>query len=938
MLKYAAPLVKHYKKVIWNPEVPNRIKNILKNEKPLKSRENAALMNYYINMHNGVLHPSERGYLLRYLYQKKAYTSVVTVGSRLLYGNSSNGIKNIIRDDVSMNELKRYLNSLVMLRKTTQLDSCMGRIIAQFSITRRSFVVDLINAIFVSSYQNFGEDSKEPLIKWVKWMKILNGHCEFTDYMQFKYIMSSLLFYLRGRRANIHDNEVFYEEVLGDIKRIHGAAAASQFATTLMCLLAYSRQFHFVETIWCYKINQNSSIVSADLTNIMKAFCHFGKFEPIPSLYQEHPHAHDDVRQFDYLLIAHSKLQDWKSLQDQFNALFNVGDLPNLRHYGIIMYSLATIGELENVEKLYAQLLRRKMLPNFAVLQSLLLVHYKCADLNGCFAQFDLFDKYSIPPSSSTYTIMLKAYRNLNDIDGALRLLKKMTESAYQVITERHFSILIHMCSKITNTMIAEELFQLMVDHYNITPTGLSVAALMDVYIASGVPQESLSLFKKYAQLHPVEEGLISIYNRAITAKIEMGEKLECEKLFDKVTQLKLNTDSEFYRVIIRYLATLEKDYETAESILDQLIEHPNLQADASHFETMMEAYDSISYRDGVLKLFAKMTKNQIPLNSKILHHLIKSTFKIQIRNQENLSQSIELLDRIMNNVSERNLQMTFQFLHPSVLGWPMRCVAKFHGAQEALQLLNRYSELFYGKTDPSTLHNRFVILRSLLVLTGEIQQWEDFEGLFQKYVTKIEKYQNAPSATEPNKRMKSLMVGLFTYKVKHLSGKGATHEIPVWMQKFEKMGLWLDNDSWNEAIMAMFKDSRTIEFALKIVNEKLIHGHNLIHKYRLLRHRAKQLTSADKLPWLLQHKRSYPESFRHKLYLKSDVAISVMESMDQYLNCCQDLNEEVTRLAKIYPYFMKSYLMHPRNVEGWDEMEERHSGFFQQLRLTKKL
>lgn len=938
MLKYAAPLVRHYKKVIWSPKVPNRIKNILRDEKPLKNRENAALMNYYTNMYNGQLHPSERGYLLRYLYQNRAYGSVVAVGSKLLYGNSNDGARDVIRDDVSMNELKRYLNSLVKLQKTVQLDFCMRRVIAQFSITRRAFVVDVINSIFVATYQTLGNESKEPLIKWVKWMRILNGHCGFTDYMQYKYILSSLLFYLRSKPDKDHNTAVFYEEVLSDVKNIMGAAAASQFATTLMFLSSYSRRFNSVETIWHYKANQTLNIVSADLTNIMKAYCHFRKFELIPSLYQEYSDAHDDVRQFDYLLIAHSELQDWKSLQDQFNALFNVGDLPNLRHYGIVMYSLATVGELENVEKLYSQLLRRKMLPNFAVLQSLLLVHYKRADLNGCFAQFDLFDKYSISPSSSTYTIMLRAYRNLNDIDGALRLLKKMTESASDIITERHFAILIHMCSKITNNMIAEELFQLMVDHYNITPSGLSVTALMDVYIASGIPQESLSVFKKYAQLQPVDEGLISIYNRAIRARIEMGEKLECEKLFDRITELKLNTDSEFYRVVIKYLVTLEKDYETSEGILDQLIEHPHLQVDATHFETMMEAYDSISYREGVLNLFAKMTKNQIPLNSKILHHLITATFKVQIRNKENLSQSIDLLDRIMEKVSERNLQMTFQFLHPSVLGWPMRCVAKYHGAQEALQLLNRYSALFYGNTDASPLYNRFVILRSLLVLTGEIQQWEDFDGLFQKYVARIERLQSAPSATVPNKRMKSLMVGLFTYKIKHLSWKGAIHEIPQWMQKFDKMGLWLDNDSWNEAVLAMFRDSRSIEFAFGVVNEKLIHGYNLIHKYRLLRHRSKESTSADRLPWLLEHKKMFPQSFQPKLYLKSDVAMNLMEWMDQYLNCCGDLEQEVTRLTKSYPYFMKNYLLHPRNVEGWGELEKRHSGYFQQLRLTKKL
>lgn len=933
MLKYAAPLVKHYKKVVWNRKTPGRIKNILRDgsEKLLKDSECTTLASYFMGDRVQSLTGPERNYLLRYLHQKGAYRSLVSIGRKFLYADQQ---RSVLKDDVSLRELKWYLYAVSNCGQTMQLDFCVQRVIAQFSLVKKDFVISVINFAF-ALLCDMGKESKEPLIKWAKWNRVLNGHCEFTDYMEYRYILNSLLTYLRGR----HDQDgSFYSHVLDLLKGTLGASVASQFATTLIYLLAYTRKFEIVEDLWKYKTANSFAIVSADLTNIMKTYCHFQKFALVPQVYEEHIEARHDVSQFDYLLVAHAQLQNWQSLQDQFNALFNMGDLPNLQHYGIVMHSLASIGELESVEKLYAQLLRRKMLPNYAVLQSLLLVHFKCADLSGCFAQFELFERYSIQPSSSTYTMMLKAYSNLTDMDGALRLLKKMTDSGSNIITESHFAILIHMCSKITNNLIAQELLQLMVGHYNIRPTGKSIAALMDVYLACGIPQEALGLFKKYAKEDPVPEGLISIYNKSIMAHMQMNNKEACEKLFELITTLKLTTNEEFYRVIIKYLVSMEKDYEAAEGILDQLIKHPSLQVDSSHFECLMKAYDDVSFRPGVIKLYEKMTENNIPLNSNVLYYLVKAMFKLQFQRQENLDQCISLLNRIMENVAHRNLNMNFQFLHPSVLGWAMRAVAKYRDPQEALQLLHRYNTLFYGQKE-SEVNNRFVILRSLLVLTGEIQQWEDFEHLFDKYVTRIQRLQNLPSATVKNKRLSTLMMGIFTYKVKNLASTGRINEIPQWLNNMESMGMILDNKSWNEAVGYMFKDSRSIECGLRIANDNLIHGFNLIHKYRLLRKHSNDSASTDSVPWFLQQKKLHPDTFRPKLYLQSDVAVGTMESMDHYLNCFADISSQLKNLLNKYPYYMKNYMMHPRpGVNGWDRIESKHSEYLKKLRLTKRV
>lgn len=908
------------------PALPDNVKTILKDKsgKPLDNPQITTLMNFFMNRE---ITFNERNYLIKYLYGKGAHENILTVGERCLFDPNGKFI-----EKVSVDELKRYVNSLVMARKTISLEQVAYKLIAQFSITRKEVVIQVINSMLVNLFKV--ETVPEALLKWVKITKRLHGHCDFTNYEQYRYILKTLIFCLR----EIDFSDPSYA-VLELVKEDQGALTASQFASTLIYLFSHNRGFGLVEQLWNYKVENQLPISSTDLTSICKAYCHFKKYDLVEQVHSKYPEAHDDHSQFDYVLIAYAKQQNWQNLQDQFNALFGIGELPSINHYGIVMYAIAELGESEMVEKLYGQLLRRGMIPTLPVLQSLLHVYYKSGDLNGCFKHFELFRKYDIRPTPSSYVTMLKVYRNMGNIDGALKMLKQMTDNKVEM-WETHFSIIINLCAKTTNYAVAQELFQIMKEHYNIKPSGSSIASLMYVYTESDLPQQSLKLFSEYCgngKKTKIRENEISIYNKAIEAYIKMGQKDMCELLFQDILKRNLETNSEFYEVMIKYLTTTVRDFETAENVLDQLLDHPKLKASSSHFECLMGAYDRISHRDGVFKLYQKMLDRGVQVNSKILYYLIKATFKTKLRTRANLEEAIHLVEDIMKRASDRSLDITFSSLHPSVVAWPMRVISKFHSPMRAMDLLNKYNELFYGKGDPA--NSRLVIMRSLMVLYAETEQWDDFERTFEKYLSKIEYYQNLPSSTVKNKKLLTLFKGVFGYKIKHLVATNNVLSIPKWLNELHGRGFVLDNDSWNEAILTMFSDSRTIEQGLGIVDQRLIHGYNLIHKYRLLRKNTTNNTSTDRGSWFLERKAQDPKTFQPSLYLKSDVAEKIKESMDNYLSTFGDVGQELERLIRDYKYFMKSYLMKPRvGIPNWDGIEAKHAYYFRQLRESKRV
>lgn len=960
IMKRCAPAVLrnyNYKKGIWSTGVPDHIRKLLrdKSTSPLCSQDERNLVSYFMARgsvplksvgsgltkkattsitSNSATTTFERQYLIKYLYRHQAYGNVIKIAQKFLY--TTIGSQRLLKQDASLPELKKFLLSLLILQRGIQLDQAISDIIQRFLLTQKTMVIDLINSIF--SRMVIMNMHEEAVYKWVKWMKLVNGHCEFTNYMENKIVLRNFLSFMR--QSNVRPDYLSY---LKAIQLTQGPAIASQFATTLLFLLTYIRKFSSAEAVWNYKCEHNLPIVSSDLTCILKTYCHMQKFNLVSSTYWKYPDAQHDQNQFDYLLVAHSRLHNWDALQQQFNALFGIGKLPSIQHYGILMYTMARIGELDSVNKLYTQLLRRGMIPTYAVLQSLLYAHYKVGDFAACFSHFELFKKYDITPSTATHTIMLKVYRGLNDLDGAFRILKRLSEDPSVEITEGHFALLIQMCCKTTNHLIAQELFNLMTEHYNIQHTGKSISALMDVYSESNRPTEAIALFGKHSKNLSWRDGLISVYNKAIKAYIGLRNANKCEELFDKITNSKLAVNSEFYKMMIKFLVTLNEDCETALSIIDQLIKHSVIKVDATHFEIIMEAYDKEGYRDGIINLYKTMSQNKVPANSKILYYILKAVAKKSLQNNEEIKETINMVEDIMENAANGTLDVTYNKLHPSVMAWPMRMIVKHDSPQRALELYNRYNELFFKKHDWVSNNNKFVMMRSLLVLLAQIEQWKDFETLFAKYMDRIENIENLPSSTTPNIKLRSIFSGLFPYKVSQLIAMNKIDELPLLWKKLREKGFILDNISWNSAVEALFKDPRTLSYGMKIVDDTLIHGYNLIHKFRLLTKLSEDKTQSSDKSWpTLKMKEKEPNKFQPRLYLKSDTYNSIMRQLDTYLDGIDDLKtleDQVRDFISNYKYFMKDYLLMPRSkINKWEQIEMRHLSYFKELRKSKRV
>lgn len=957
MERYAASLVKRYSKEPLFP-MAKKMQLLLRDtsDKPLQQSDISMLGSYFLNPKCPPPTEIERKFLLHFLNTHHAYSSVTELGKRFLFvrrqGDTTDDLKNMeftsLKPGASVRELKLFLQSMVRTGQLEYLDSFMRQIITELGTAdRRPKLIKIVSALFIKLCDVAREPSSdlditEPLIKFSRWLYWIDGTREFTNYAENKRLLGPVLSHIYITQREQSNPSLYFKRVLDGIKSTDGSDACSQFATTLIYLCNYSFSFDLVEAIWKYKLDNNLPIVSSDLTAVMHRYNKLGKYTEVPSLYEKYPAAHGDSLQFDYLLLAYSKSSNWNALKAQFDTLFGIGKLPDIHHYEITMYSLARRGKMSEVEELYAQLLRRGLRPTYSILQSLLISHYKARDFVGCFKQFDLFDRHKIEPTSYTYTIMFRVYGGLNNIDAALRFLKKMTDEKRVPVLEEHFAILIRICSKYTNYLIARELFNIMGDHYAIRPTPLSIAALMRVYTESGMWAESLKLFDTYYEQEYIknDEHYCMLYNEKLLAHMEAKQFEQCEAILEKFNGGDITMNNESYKILLKYMVCHLRDYVGAERKLAEMLRDESITVTVDHFEILMAQYGNISYYDGVLKLYDMMREHNIPVNSKVLYHIVKATFKLQMMKKEDLSGSIAYLDKIMESAAE-GTPLHPSLFHPSIMAWAMRTVAKYYSRRKALQILTRYNKLFYDK-ETLLANKRFVLMRSLVVLFAELGEWDEFSTLFDNIFERLESFESRPSSLVRNKKLDSLFVGIFSYKVRHLVVQNKVEELPKWLAKLESRHMVLDNKTWNDVVTVLFSNPATIRNGLRIANDKLIHGYNLIHKYRLLRKLDRDSPLNKDSSWFLQQKRANPDKFKPTLYLTPATYDHISKSLDEYMNKRATIEEKENQLREFiadYKYFMKSYLMKPRaDISDWDTIEARHSPFFSQMRTTKRV
>ncbi|EGV65423.1 hypothetical protein CANTEDRAFT_119827 [Yamadazyma tenuis ATCC 10573] len=145
---------------------------------------------------------------------------------------------------------------------------------------------------------------------------------------------------------------------------------------------AYKRQ--------CSQASERDHITPDDLTSVMSALFSLRDFEGVSAISKNHPDHYHENQLSIFLKVSRAK-NDWKMLQDQFEAMYGKGHLPYATHYSIVMNSLAALGEKTDIDRLFNQLKKRNITPTPSIWGALI----KCRIVLNEFEEAQtIFEKY----------------------------------------------------------------------------------------------------------------------------------------------------------------------------------------------------------------------------------------------------------------------------------------------------------------------------------------------------------------------------------------------------------------------------------------------------------------------------------------------------------------------------------------------------------------
>lgn len=170
-----------------------------------------------------------------------------------------------------------------------------------------------------------------------------------------------------------------------------------------------------------------------DLTNAMKALRAQNLHKQVFELHTSFPELHHD-EQIDTMLYTCEDSKDWMMLQNHFESMYGKGDLPLPIHYAIVMNALASIGATKDVERLFSQLIKRKLIPSAYVYAALIKCRLNDGHIEDAIkvaeSYFSLLDKGKVSdkPTTYLYNLILTAYTRSSDLPQAMKFLERVVE------------------------------------------------------------------------------------------------------------------------------------------------------------------------------------------------------------------------------------------------------------------------------------------------------------------------------------------------------------------------------------------------------------------------------------------------------------------------------------------------------------------------------
>ncbi|KAI5969339.1 hypothetical protein CANMA_001659 [Candida margitis] len=233
---------------------------------------------------------------------------------------------------------------------------------------KRDFVIALVvNSL--AAGDNY-ESRMRAIESFVKYAKVVEDDEWLTVEGPSEY---DTLYQMIGIPSSEDKFDYYFQDIIKIVEKYHGVSVSYDFLTHLMRTLSERapfvtyRLFEFKSAQWRQRNLPRRDILNhLDLAYAMKACLKLDE-NKVYEIYLQNEDLHDDESQEAIFLDLCVQHKDWKSLQDRFENMYGKGNLPDTIHYGITMQALEFLEADSELERLYEQILDRKLIMNAAI-------------------------------------------------------------------------------------------------------------------------------------------------------------------------------------------------------------------------------------------------------------------------------------------------------------------------------------------------------------------------------------------------------------------------------------------------------------------------------------------------------------------------------------------------------------------------------------------
>lgn len=449
----------------------------------------------------------------------------------------------------------------------------------------------------------------------------------------------------------------------------------NEFNEFLTCLMEANVSEDSKATTIAWRMKSDLSLqnnldtrTSKDLTLLMQAYLNLREYPKILSVHLQFPNLHDDS-QIEILLKMYAQTKDWKALQEHFEGMYGMGDLPRLVHYTIVMEALVSMGARQEIEQLMTQLHLRNLKPNVFMYGSLIRSALNENDSEAVTKYFEEFSKQvksqKIPnvQVAKLQPLRLEAIAKTADRQTMISAVLATLDESLDPSSSLHKEEVILTALKYSASLYSLELFEksyqaackldLFTDNVCfasitfLTKMGLYERAetmALEAHQNSDVPYQNSRIFS--AQLKNLRvwaaETPDNIFKHRLYAEIGVimrqvnagqASRNDIEELMTECAKYELSTSEP--AAAERYLVSIQRPKDLVER----------------HYLPLFRYYDNSLNHDSskkILELYGALVKKNTTISAQLYFYVIKALVKLE-GNEATSDNAIGLLKPVMN-------------------------------------------------------------------------------------------------------------------------------------------------------------------------------------------------------------------------------------------------------------------------------------------------